>query len=107
MWGVEGIEDVESDVAGDGAEQQDECLRAGHAKNPLNWIGATRHELCQWAVSKATDDIVLVDIVEKGEDDPVRATVKEAYLNHQKMLMAHFKVASDKNKVEIPLLPKI
>jgi hypothetical protein len=45
--------------------------------------------------------------VEEDEDDPVLATVKEAYLNHQKMLMTHFKVASDKNKVEIPLLPKI
>ena len=54
------IEDVESDVEGNGGgEQQDQSLRASYAGNPLNWIGATRHELRQGAVSKATDDIVL------------------------------------------------
>jgi hypothetical protein len=49
--------------------------------NPLSQIGATRHELGQWAVSNATDDVVLVDIVEEDLDNPVPATVKDAYLN--------------------------
>jgi hypothetical protein len=44
------IEDVESDVEGDGAEQWDQSLTASHAENPLNQIGATRHELRQPAV---------------------------------------------------------
>jgi hypothetical protein len=48
------IKDVESDVEGDGTEQRDRCLRAGPAGNPLDHIGATRHELCQRAVSQAT-----------------------------------------------------
>jgi hypothetical protein len=61
---------------------------------------STRHELHQQAVSNATDDEVLVDIVEEDEDNPVPATVKEAYLNQQRMLLSHFKVASEKNEVK-------
>ena len=93
------LEDVESDVEGDGEERRDECLQKKRAKNPLSRIGASRHELRQRAVSRATtDDTVLVDIKE-DEDDRIPATVKEAYLNRQKMRMTHFKVASDKNEV--------
>jgi hypothetical protein len=68
--------------------------KAGEEPSESNWC-----ELRQRAVSRATtDDTVLVDIKE-DEDDRIPATVKEAYLNRQKMLMTHFKVASDKNEV--------
>jgi hypothetical protein len=41
----------------------------------------------------------LVDI-EDDKDDFIPPTVKEAYFNQRRMLMNHFKVASEKNKVK-------
>jgi hypothetical protein len=93
------IKDVESDVEGDGMEQQDRCLSAGRAGNPLDRTGATRHELSQRAVTQATEDTVLIDIVD-DEDDWIAPMVKEAYFNQQRMLMTHFKVVSEKNEVK-------
>jgi ketosteroid isomerase-like protein len=87
------------DVGSNGADLLGRSLRVSHAENLLKWISATRHELLQRTVSKTTDDIVLVDI-EEEEDDQIPSTVKEAYLDWQRMLMPHFKVASEKSKVK-------
>jgi hypothetical protein len=37
--------------------------------------------------------------MEEDEDNHIPATMKEAYLNRQRMLMTHFKDASEKNEV--------
>jgi hypothetical protein len=49
---------------------------------------------------KATDDFVLLVDVEEEDDDHIPSTLKEAYLNQQRMLKTHFKVASEKKEVK-------
>ena len=83
------IEEVESDVEGDGVERRDHCLRAGWGRNPLDRIGATRHELRQWALTQmtTTDNNILADnnnLVgfddDDLEEDPIASSVKDDYL---------------------------
>jgi hypothetical protein len=95
------FEETESDNEGDGEEQRMSSLHAGRRKEPESCIGATRHELRQLAILLLSKDAQVLDIEEDEADDiTVPATVKEAYLNRDQMLMMHFKVALDKNKVK-------